>query len=85
MLVAGGRGAATGQPGAGANLRDLSCLLLCSERLNARAQYAHLYFRSCTRGVFLGAGCAADAVEAWTVISAGIDGKVRAEAVEYSA
>ena len=28
------------------NLRDLSCLLLCSLLLKARAQYWHLYFLS---------------------------------------
>ena len=28
------------------NLRDLSCRLLCSLRLNARAQNVHLYLRS---------------------------------------
>ena len=28
------------------NLRDRSCLLLCSLRLKARAQYVHLYLRS---------------------------------------
>lgn len=35
-------------------LRDRSCRLRCSLRLNARLQYWHLYFFSGTEAVFLG-------------------------------
>lgn len=34
------------------NLRDRSCLLLCSDLLKALAQYVHLYLRSCASGAF---------------------------------
>ena len=51
-------------------LRDLSCLLLCSLRLNARAQNWHLYFLSGTCCDLAGLDtCATDAV---AVAAAGI-------------
>ena len=52
------------------NLRDLSCLLLCSLRLNARAQNWHLYFLSGTCCGF--AGLATGATDAVAVAAAGI-------------
>jgi len=44
------------------DLRDLSCLLLCSLRLNARLQYWHLYFFSGTPADFFTGAGAAEAV-----------------------
>lgn len=41
-------------------LRDRSCRLRCSLRLNARLQYWHLYFFSGTEAVFLGVLLAAE-------------------------
>ena len=54
----------------GRHLRDLSCLLLCSLRLNARAQNWHLYFLSGTCCAF--AGLDTCATEAVAVAAAGI-------------
>ena len=52
------------QKGTLKNLRDLSCLLLCSLRLNARAQNWHLYFLSGVDVAFLGDCCGAAEEEA---------------------
>ena len=53
------------------NLRDLSCLLLCSLRLNARLQNWHLYFFSGTTDAFR-EGVGAEAVGLEAVAAAGI-------------
>jgi hypothetical protein len=48
------------QPKKSVYLRDRSCRLRCSLRLNARLQYWHLYFFSGTEAVFLGVLLAAE-------------------------
>jgi hypothetical protein len=57
------------------NLRDLSCRLRCSLRLNARLQNWHLYFFSGTVALFLlGVEAEADTAAAAGMLTAGGEG-----------
>lgn len=54
-------------------VRDRSCLLRCSLRLNARLQNWHLYFRSgCASEAFRGTGVAAADVGRTATLAPGI-------------
>ena len=67
----------------GNNLRDLSCLLRCSLRLNARLQNWHLYFFSGTPAIFFaGGGAAGEEAGVLAVAAAGAELDAAAGIVE---
>jgi hypothetical protein len=64
------------------DLRDRSCLLRCSLRLNARLQYWHLYFFSGADAAFFGVllvvvapGSMALAASAWAIAGCQLSAK----------